>query len=226
MVVTVVHGGTSTAQHVALSQMPDAQIKESSNLFHPLGHVKLWQIGAGVVVTVVTMLQHRSELHAGPLALPQRRRSVFGAELAGQTKLAQVLGAAVVQGLDGRRVGLAVAGTAVMGSAVVGLVGNTVEGASVVRASVVGVSVSGASVARAVVGASVAGVSVAGACVVGIPVAGTSVVGISVVGPSVEGASVVGAANAERAQANTTNKAAVRIMLRAHKVYLRRAQGA
>jgi len=71
------------------------------------------QVEGGVVVTVlhggtgvvVTILQHRCELHSGPSALPQKMRSGFATELVGQAKLAQVLGAALVQGLDGGAVG-------------------------------------------------------------------------------------------------------------------------
>jgi len=106
VVVTVVHGGTSIVQHVALSHVPVAQTTVSSIIFHPWGQLKLWQVGDGVVVTVVIMLQHRCELHSGPPALPQKMRSVFAAELAGQSKLTQVLGAAVVQGLGAPAQGL------------------------------------------------------------------------------------------------------------------------
>jgi len=64
VVVTVVHGGTSTEQHVALSHVPVAQTVLSSFLFHPWGQVKLSQVGAGVVVTVVMIaVQHVAESH-------------------------------------------------------------------------------------------------------------------------------------------------------------------
>jgi len=64
VVVTVVHGGTSTAQHVDLSQIPVAQIAVSSFLLHPWGQVKLSHVGAGVVVTVeMIAIQHVAELH-------------------------------------------------------------------------------------------------------------------------------------------------------------------
>jgi len=115
VVVTVVHGGTSRAQHVALSHVPVAQTVVSPFSFHPWGQVKLSQVGTGVVVTVVTILQHRCELHSGASALPQEMRSVFAAELVGQAKLAQVLGAALVQGLDGGAVALGMVGSAVVG---------------------------------------------------------------------------------------------------------------
>merc|ERR1739841_410007 len=50
VVVTVV---ATTVQHVALSQWPDAQTASPAFLDHPSGHVKLSQVGAGVVVTVL-----------------------------------------------------------------------------------------------------------------------------------------------------------------------------
>lgn len=65
VVVTVVQGGTSTAQHVALSHVPLAQTIVCPMLFHPLGQEKLLQVGAGVVVTVVmTAVQQVAESHA------------------------------------------------------------------------------------------------------------------------------------------------------------------
>jgi len=64
VVVTVVQGGTLTAQHVALSHVPEAQTIVSSILFHPLGQEKLSHVGGGVVVTVVmTAVQQAAESH-------------------------------------------------------------------------------------------------------------------------------------------------------------------
>lgn len=91
MVVTVEHGGTSIMQHVGVSHVPVAQTVVSTFLFQPRGQVRASQVSTGVVVTVVTLLQHKCELHSGPSALPHKMRSVFMKELAGQAKLAQVL---------------------------------------------------------------------------------------------------------------------------------------
>jgi len=184
--VTVVHGDTSTAQHVATSHVPVVQTVASACSTHPLGQVKLSHVGAGVVVIVVTVLQHRCELHSGPCALPQKMSAAFVTEGAGQAKLVQVLGAAVVQGLDGSALGGADVGSAVVGSAgtavAVAVVGTSVVGASVTGASVVATSVAGASVA----GASVAVDTVVGPSVAGASVEGASVTGACVVAPKVE----------------------------------------
>jgi len=71
-----------------MSHLPVAHEIESDFAFfdHPFGHVKLEQVGAGVVVTVaagvvvtvVTMLQHTSRPHAGPCAFPHKMAPTFG----------------------------------------------------------------------------------------------------------------------------------------------------
>jgi len=68
--VTVVDGVVVTVvavQHVAVLQWPDEQTTDPAFEFQPSGQVKLAQVGSGVVVTVVTRLQHNSLVHLCPV---------------------------------------------------------------------------------------------------------------------------------------------------------------
>jgi len=68
--VTVVPGVVVTVvavQHVASVHWPVEHTSDPAFEFHPSGHVKLAQVGSGVVVTVVTRLQHNSLVHLCPV---------------------------------------------------------------------------------------------------------------------------------------------------------------
>jgi hypothetical protein len=60
-------------QQVAMLQWPEVQaiLSEFAFFFQPLGHLKSAQVGPGVVVTVVTMVQHTSLPQSGSPAFPQ-----------------------------------------------------------------------------------------------------------------------------------------------------------
>lgn len=74
--------------------------------------------GGALVTTVVRMLLHQGAVQSGRCPLPQKMASVFGTELADQTKFVNLSRAAVSQRFDGRgAVGSAGTGFAIVGSA-------------------------------------------------------------------------------------------------------------